>query len=337
MSPAEAPEVTPGGTAPEYDVVVIGGAGVDTTVYVPALPLPYADTYGVPPVVDRIGNTGSGVVLGCHALGLRSLLVDLIGDDPQGALIRAHLAARGAGFAWAAVPEGTRRSVLLVGPDGRRTSLHDPRAAAGQRLPAGLYRPAIRRARHVHVSITDFSRHLYPELREIGVPVSTDLHDWDGENDYHKDFAYSSDLVFLSAAKLSDPVAVMRGILRRGRASVVVCTAGASGAYLLEAGPGHVRSSASGPGGPSGGGAAGQGASGEVRHFPAGPLPGPMVDGNGAGDAFVSGFLYGRLRGLPADRCVRLGAIAGAHACTTEGTHENPIGEQALNVADRPA
>ncbi|MCW2879834.1 MAG: ribokinase family sugar kinase [Sphaerisporangium sp.] len=297
VSPAE---------AASYDVVVIGGAGVDTTVYVPGLPLPYADTYAVPPVVDRIGNTGSGVALGCHALGLRSELIDLIGDDPQGALIRAHLEARGVDFSWALVPEGTRRSVLLVGPDGRRTSLYDPRFAPGQRLPRDLYLPSIRRARHVHVSITDFSRHLYPELLELGVPTSTDLHDWDGENDYHTDFAYSSDLVFLSAAKLPDPASAMRGILHRGRASLVVCTAGASGAYLL--------------GDPAG----------EARHIPAAPLPGPVVDSNGAGDAFVSGFLYGRLRGLPPEECARLGAVAGAHACTAEGTHESPIDEETL-------
>ncbi|MET8155612.1 PfkB family carbohydrate kinase [Sphaerisporangium sp. NPDC005289] len=311
------------GRVEREDVVVIGGAGVDTTVYVPELPLPYADTYGVPPVVDRIGNTGSGVVLGCHALGLRSLLIDLIGDDPQGALIRDHLAARGAGFAWAIVPEGTRRSVLLVGPDGRRTSLYDARAAAGQRLPGGLYRPAIRRARHVHVSITDFSRHLYPELRELGVPVSTDLHDWDGENDHHRDFAYGSDLVFLSAAKLTDPPAVMRDIIQRGRATTVVCTAGAAGAYLLEVPPGELDGPAAA--GPQGAGEWERAASVDVRHFPAVPLTGPVVDANGAGDAFVSGFLYGRLRGLPAADCVRLGTVAGAHACTSLGTHENPI------------
>ncbi|MEU8272496.1 PfkB family carbohydrate kinase [Sphaerisporangium sp. NPDC049002] len=293
------------GTVP-YDVVVVGGAGVDTTVYVPELPLPYADTYGVPPVVDRIGNTGSGVLLGCHALGLRARLIDLIGDDPQGALIRAHLAARGADFGWEIVPEGTRRSVLLVGPNGRRLSLYDPRAAAGQRLPRDLYLPAISRARHVHASITDFSRHLYPELLELGVPVSTDLHDWDGVNDHHKDFAYSSDVVFMSAAKLPDPGPVMRDILARGRASLVVCTAGASGAYLLGD------------------------AAGEPVLLPAAPLPGPVADSNGAGDAFVSGFLYGRLRGLPPEECVRLGAVAGAHACTSEGTHESPIDEETL-------
>lgn len=291
-----------------FDVLVVGGAGVDTTVYVPELPLPYADTYAVPPVVDRIGNTGAGVALGCHALGLRVKFVDLIGDDPQGRLIRDHLAARGVDFAHAPSEAGTRRSVLLVGPDGRRLSLFDPRAVPGQRMPRDLYLPALRSARHVHVSIVDFARHVYADIPD-GTTVSTDLHDWDGENPHHEDFAYSSDVVFLSAVKLGGRhEEVMRAIAERGRASVVVCTAGAEGCHVL--------------------------AGGKVRSFPAEPLPvpnhGPVVDSNGAGDAFVSGFLYGRLAGRALEECVRLGAVAGAHACTSEGTHENPIGLDAL-------
>ncbi|MEV5410425.1 PfkB family carbohydrate kinase [Thermopolyspora sp. NPDC052614] len=289
-----------------WDVVVIAGAGVDTTVYVPELPLPYAETYVVPPVIDRIGNTGSGVVLGCGALGLRVALVDLLGEDPQGDLVRAHLESRGVELVWRAVPEGTRRSVLLVGPDGRRTSLFDPRPAPGRRLPRELYLPLVRTARHVHVSIDDAARDVYADISDIGVPVSTDLHDWDGEEEHHRDFAYNSDLVFLSAAKLPDPESVMRDILARGRASVVVCTAGAEGCHVLV--PGWER----------------------ARRFPAVPLPGPVVDSNGAGDAFVSGFLYGRLSSRPLEECVRLGAIAGAHACTVRGTHESPIDERTL-------
>jgi sugar/nucleoside kinase (ribokinase family) len=288
------------------DVLVVGGTGVDTTVYVPELPLPYADTYAVPPVIDRIGNTGSGVALGCQALGLRVRLVDIIGEDPQGRLIRELLAIRGVDFGWQFSPAGTRRSVLLVGPDGRRLSLFDPRETQGERLSPESYRPAIAQARHVHLSLTGFARHLYPEIRELGVPCSTDLHDWDGRADYHKDYAYGSDLVFLSATRLTDMAATMRGILDEGRAEAVVCTAGAAGAYLL------TRSGAA------------------LRHQPAAPLPGPVADTNGAGDAFVSAFLYGRLHGREEMECMRLGALAGAHACTVPGTHEDPIAEAAL-------
>lgn len=284
------------------DVLVLGGAGVDSTVYVPELPLPYRDTYHVPPVVDRVGNTGAGVALGCAALGLNVTFADLIGDDPQGAVVRHALRHIDCAFGTAAA--GTRRSVLLVGPDGRRTSLFDPRDTPGERLPRHLYAGV--RARHAHVSITDFCRHVYPDLD--GMPISTDLHDWDGRNDHHKDFAYRSDLVFLSAAALPDPAAAMRGILAGGRAHTVVCTRGADGCLVLTRDAPDT----------------------EPRAFPAAPLPGPVVDSNGAGDAFVSGFLYGTLRGLPLEECVRLGATAGAHACTVPGTHESPITEADL-------
>ncbi|MFI6509259.1 carbohydrate kinase family protein [Streptosporangium sp. NPDC050855] len=293
------------------DVVVIGGTGVDTTAYVPSLPLPYADTYAVPPVIDRIGNTGSGVALGCHALGLSVKLVDLIGDDPQGRFIRDRFEGTGIDTAWAHAPQGTRRSVLLVGPDGRRTSLFDPRAVPGERLPRRLYLDAVRAARHVHVSINDFSRHVYPDLedRTTGL-VSTDLHDWDGDDDHHRDFALSSDLVFLSATALGTRRdEVMRGILARGRARAVVCTDGAAGCRVLD-----------------------EDGFGDV---PAAPLPAPVADTNGAGDAFVSGVLYGLLAGRPLRDALPLGAVAGAHACTSAGTHEDPVDEPTLLRRER--
>lgn len=111
--------------------------------------------------------------------------------------------------------------------------------------------------------------------------------------------------MFLSAAALGSPERVMRHILDRGRAEAVVCMRGAEGCLVLPRG-------------------------GDLRAFPAAPLPGPVADTNGAGDAFVSGFLYGRLRGRPLEECVRLGALAGAHACTVAGTHEAPITEATL-------
>ncbi|NEE16197.1 adenosine kinase, partial [Streptomyces sp. SID7499] len=35
-----------------YDVLVLGGSGVDTIVYVPELPLPYADSYMIRPGIE---------------------------------------------------------------------------------------------------------------------------------------------------------------------------------------------------------------------------------------------------------------------------------------------
>jgi len=72
----------------ELDVLVIGGVGIDTIVRVPSLPLADADSIAVDPIESYLGHTGHGVALGCHLLGLNAGLVDVIGDDPEGARIR---------------------------------------------------------------------------------------------------------------------------------------------------------------------------------------------------------------------------------------------------------
>ncbi|MFF5159153.1 PfkB family carbohydrate kinase [Streptomyces sp. NPDC000348] len=290
----------------EIDVLVLGGAGVDTIVHVPELPVPLADSHMIRPgIVTRAGQSGDFVALGTSALGLRTHHLDLIGDDHEGDLVRAlH---RDHGIALTAVPQpcGTKRAVNLVGPDGRRLSLYDAtRWAEADRLPEETVRELAAVSRHAHVVITQPCADALPLLREAGVTISTDLHDWDGANPYHETFALAADLVFLSAAALTDPEATMRRIAGRGRARTVVATAGAAGAYLL--------------------------ADDELTHVPAAEPPAPVVDSNGAGDAFAAAFLHGWLDGEDALHCARLGAVAGAYACTVPSTRVAAIGPEAL-------
>ncbi|MFE9044893.1 adenosine kinase [Streptomyces sp. NPDC007818] len=291
-----------------YDVLVLGGAGVDTIVYVPELPLPYADSYMIRPGIEtRAGQTGDFVALGVSSLGLRTHHVDMIGDDPSGDLVRAFHRDRGIAFTEVPLPGGTKRAVNLVAPDGRRLSLYDDsRSRESDRLPEGLVRELAAVARHAHVSITYPCAFALPTLHEAGLTVSTDLHDWDGENPYHEPFAYGSDVVFVSAAALPDPVATMRRVLERGRAEVVVVTAGAAGSSLLTR------------------------AGGEPLRVPAVAPRGPVVDSNGAGDAYAAGFLYGRLTGEPPERCALYGAVAGAFACTVPATGGAAVDRETL-------
>ncbi|MCZ0210601.1 PfkB family carbohydrate kinase [Streptomyces sp. UMAF16] len=289
-----------------HDVLVLGGAGVDTIVRVPELPLPYADSYMIDSGIrTRAGQTGDFVALGLAALGLRTHHVDFLGDDPEGDLVRALHSEHGITLTALPQPAGTKRAVNLVGPDGRRLSLYDTtRAHPGDRFPEAALRASAAASRHVHVTITQPGAHALPVLRETGVPLSTDLHDWDGENPYHEAFAHAADVVFLSAAALADPERTMRRIAERGRAQAVVATAGAEGAHLL--------------------------ADGVLTRIPPARPPAPVVDSNGAGDAFAAAFLYGRLAGEPPERCARYGAIAGAHACTVPADRAEAIGRDEL-------
>ena len=293
----------------DIEVLVLGGAGVDTIVYVPELPLPYADSYPVAAIVGRAGHTGDGVAIGLRALGLRTTLVDLLGDDYEGELVRALHERHDVRFIPVPTAAGTKRAVNLVDPAGRRLSLYDTsRAEDDDRLPAELVARLAGTAAHVHVSITYPCQQALAQLAGAGVTVSTDLHNWNGRDPYQEDFAYRADIVFVSAVALDDPEVTMRQLLHRGRAGVVVVTAGADGSYLLT----RERS--------------------EVRRFPVAPPPSPVIDTNGAGDAFVAGFLYGHLSGAPVETCMRYGAVAGAQACTVPADQMDPIGLDALTA-----
>lgn len=295
-------------TVGDIDVLVLGGAGVDTIVYVPELPLPYADSYMIDSGIRaRAGQTGDFVALGLTALGLRTHHLDFLGDDPEGDLVRALHEKHGIALTAIPQPAGTKRAVNLVSPDGRRLSLYDTsRGRPDDRFPEDTLRALAAASRHAHVSITQPCADALPLLREAGIGISTDLHNWDGENPYQEAFAHAADVVFVSAAALTDPEATMRRIAERGRAEVVVATAGAEGAYLLSGG--------------------------ELTHIPAATPPAPVVDSNGAGDAFASAFLFGRLSGEPPRRCAEYGALAGAYACTVPSTESAAISRDALSA-----
>ncbi|MCA1218366.1 carbohydrate kinase family protein [Streptomyces sp. 8L] len=280
-----------------HDVLVVGGSGVDTVVRVDSLPVPLADSVDVSAIREWPGHTGGNVALGCRALGLTVKFLDFVGDDATGAQVRARLAEGDVDFEALTSPSGTRRAVSLVERTGRRMSFQDAREPAGLRMPRPFYLPHLRAARHVHLSVVDFARHLFDDIAEAGVPVSTDLHDWDGLSGHQREFALRADLVFLSATGAGGRIAsVMKEILRDGRAEVVVATAGAGGSYLM------TREGSRTP-----------------RPIAAVVPPGPVVDSNGAGDAYVCGFLYGRLAGRGLEECAVLGARAGAYACTGAG------------------
>ncbi|MET8625018.1 carbohydrate kinase family protein [Kitasatospora sp. NPDC004669] len=295
--------------SPEFDLLVVGGAGVDTIVRVDRLEIPPGDSRFVEPVRDYVGHTGNGVALGAHRLGLRTAFLDFLGDDPQGDLVRAHYRRHGLHFAHLVSPHGTPRGVNLVDADGRRFSFFDGRHPADLRLPREFYLPYAERSRHVHLSITGVNRDMYDDLRRLGRTTSADLHDWDGANPHHRDYALGSDLVFLSVAGCRDRhEQVMRAILAEGRAAAVTATAGAEGCYLLTR------------------------EDGVLRHLPAVDPGRPVVDTNGAGDAFVSGFLYAWFRGHPPLDCARAGSAAGAFTCTSAGTHTDFIDPRELDT-----
>lgn len=57
----------------------------------------------------------------------------------------------------------------------------------------------------------------------------------------------------------------------------------------------------------------------EVKHVPAASPPAPVLDTNGAGDAFAGGFLYGLARDLPIEKAAALGNLCASVIITHYG------------------
>ena len=269
--------------------LVIGGTGIDTVVPVADLPMLGADSARPRgPIEDHVSHTGTCVALGLRALGESVQVIDTVGDDEPGRRVVAAFRGWGIPLRVAPAPGGTRRAVNLMSPDGRRLSLYDGRDVPGYRLPAEFHDPLPAGIRHVHVTIMDWARHLLAPLRAAGVTISTDLHDWDGTNPHHRNFALGADVVFVSGVQLADGTA--ERILADGTASRVLVTHGADGADLITR-AGRTHRDAADPGA-------------------------PIVDTNGAGDAFAAAFLAGWTAGNSDGECLVDATIAGAYACT---------------------
>jgi sugar/nucleoside kinase (ribokinase family) len=293
----------------DYDVLVLGGVGVDTIVRVPELRIPEGDLLVVPPVRDYVAHSGNGVALGFHTLGLRTKFADLLGDDALGDLVRARYAKVGLDFTALPAENGTPRSVNLVDSEGRRFSFYDGRHPADAQLPREFYLPMLERSKHVHVA--GRARAAFEDARELGVSTSTDIHAWDGETAWPKEYAYEAQFVFMSAAAAPDRVdAIMRDILANGRADFVVATEGADGSRILTRAEPDT-----------------------VRRYPIAASERPVVDSNGAGDAFSTAFMTSWFAGRPLDECMHAGAVSGAFACGAHGTHEEQITQAELEAA----
>jgi len=151
-------------------------------------------------------------------------------------------------------------------------------------------------ARALVLDLSPRAATLLPAARATGVPIWTDLHDFDGRSASHQPFLAAAQYVFCNADRLEDPVAFLPAAVAGG-ARVAVCTLGADGAVAVDAELGELR-------------------------VPAEPIE-HIVDTNGAGDGFAAGFLAATLDGADTAAALRVGARQAARALSSP--HLSPL------------
>ena len=276
-------------------VLVVGGASWNTMIRLERFPEPRPQTVFSSGWHETVGETGAGKALNLAKLGVDVTLHAMLGEDEPGARVRATLERGGVRLLFDPDPAGTERHVNLMDADGGRISIY---------VAYGTFEPALDLDRLerlvpaqdvVALNIQNYARRLIPALLRAGKPIWCDVHDWDGERAYHREFAEAADVLFMSSDAMPQPRPFMERMVAAGK-RLVVCSHGREGSTALTP---------------------------EGRWIETPIAPGfDRRDTNGAGDAFFAGVLYAHLLGFDWEHALRMGTIvAGLCVASEELAH----------------
>lgn len=279
-------------------VVVCGPASWNHLITLDHLPDPVSHMQFATASVHTVGGTSAGKAVHLAALGVDVELHALLGDDDDGDRI-AH-ALGDAGVSVVRHSADTERHVNLMTAAGERVSLYvstpsAPAPTTVQRMLARLHEADL-----AIIDLSEVGTLLLAARDEPGgwgAPVWTDLHDYDGVADFHAPFLRAAEVVFMNDDNTDDPWALMESCLAQGP-SMAVCTLGARGAIALDA-------------------------AGRRAQVPA--RPAKVVDTNGAGDAFMAGYLRASLNGAGLEPCLTAGADQAVVALSSQHLHPSLV------------
>lgn len=274
-------------------VVVVGPASWNTLVRLAGLPDARPQTIYAEHSWSTLGGTSAGKALNLADLAVPVTLSTVVGADTEAKLICDALSHARITLVAERVHGASERHFNLMA-EGARLSIYLslPETPTGA-LPAATLQ-AIEAADHVVLDLSLRTRDVLETARRTGATVWTDLHNYDGESEFHRPFLDAADIIFVSNEALGDPRPFMARVLSVGK-RLVVCTLGAEGAIALDRRGWH-RVDA---------------------------VPTEVIDTNGAGDAFLAGFLAATRKGTDVQGSLESGAGQAARALGTP--HLSPL------------
>jgi len=272
-------------------IVVCGPVSWNTLVYLDRLPEPRPHVTFALEDFETVGGTSAGKALHLTGLGRAVVCRTVLGDDVASGRVRDALETAGVRLSAPVVPGAGERHLNLMTRAGERVSVYlsvpaftAPDVTDFTRLTRG--------AAALVMDLSETSRALLPTAEAAGVPIWTDIHDYDGRAEFHVPFIGAADYIFMNADGISDPSAFMRARVDAG-ATAVICTLGADGAMAVDAEGVH-----------------------RVRAVPV-----QVRDTNGAGDAFFAGFLDATLAGAATADALTAAATQATVALGTKHLH----------------
>jgi len=272
--------------------VVLGGVAWNTMVDVDRFPQPLPQTVFASGTHDAVGGSGAGKAMNLAALGADVTLWALVGDDEPGKRVREELGRRGIALVGEVDPLGTARHINLMDARGDRISIFANPGSLDAVIDPEPMAAHIARADLVSLTIHNHCRPFIPLVKGAGKDLWVDIHDYDGENPHHTQFIEVADYLFMSTAAGGDCRAFLEQRIAAG-VKAAVCTCGDHGASGITADDGWI-------------------------DIEARPVP-TVVDTNGAGDAFFSGFALSWMSGGGLAASLEAGADHAARAVHVPG------------------
>ena len=162
-----------------------------------------------------------------------------------------------------------------------------------------------------HFNLWNWTRHLLPIAKELGITIACDLQDVVSPDDpYRQDFIDHAQILFFSSTNHPDPTPLIEQFLARDNIKLVIAGMGSQGCAL--------------------------GTQDGIRFFPPIAMDIPIIDTNGAGDGLAVGFLSSFvLDGHSLDESIRRGQICARYTCGQRASNSALITAEQLQEYSR--
>ncbi|MFZ2258295.1 MAG: carbohydrate kinase family protein [Clostridiaceae bacterium] len=266
-------------------ILVMGGTSYDTIIKLKKNPI-LKGTFFAEDSYERCGSTGTTKAVALKKLGADVTLYSRLGRDFAGDQIKAYLTHNKVPFVTDEIESGTERHINLLDESGDRISIFLPQAPVSIGLDELRLKALIVESDIIVLNIMDYNLPFIPLLKEK--EVWTDLHDYLDMDPYYNPFIEASQFVFLSSDRLMDYRSTLKKLGRGGKMVVVTHGKEGSTAYW------------------------------ENRFYEQSAHDFTLVDSDGAGDNYFSGFLVEYLKKRNLERSLMTASVCGGLAIETK-------------------
>ena len=270
-------------------VFISGGTSWNSVITLDEFPEAIAKTIHECDFDETLGSTGAGKALTLSQLGFDITLHGLLGDDLYGTKVQEALNQPNLNFITDSDPQGTERHLNIMNGRGERISIFINPSSDEPNIDYAKFEFMIAESDYAVINILNYCRNILPVCKKLNKEIWTDLHDYNLGNPYHQDFIDAADYIFLSSDNLPEYKEFMQQQIKNGK-KLVVCTHAKEGASALTE-------------------------KGEWFDVPIIDKY-QMINTNGAGDSFFSGFLYAFDQGHDTLKCLQYATVT-AGLCIT--------------------